>query len=462
MKIKRKKDQEHILQQQLIEKFQRGQISRRGFMTRMLTGSLSLAGFNVLLDGAALAEPSAQDRPFTPTFYNWIEDLHGAGIADVNARFEGINYQIAPVEGFGVQRFVAEARNQESTWDVYVGQTPFVEMVQLIGSETMEPWDPYIPQEVVDDIIPSIREESTYRGDMYHWPFFLDIIIMGWHSGIIEAAGLPNTAPETWTEYLERAQQIVDSGAAPFGATFDAHGWRSLAPFTHSLSTDVYDEEGRFLFTSEPAIEALLLMQKIMNLSHPDILLAGATDGGVNGTPDEVAFAAERVGYYTKYQNAPVRFANNWPDPSQLMLGPLPKFEGGEGSTVFWTTGAALFKHGSNKEEAAEYMTELTYDMQLWQNSIEGTDAGRPLHLPPYSSIYAEWDANPPDWLPEAVPLVRNQLEVAKAIPNHLFGLQQFIVGQPIWETFLTGQESDPMVAMQNTWDAVTAEIERS
>lgn len=462
MKIRRKKDQEHILQQRLTEKLRRGQISRRGFMTRMLTGSLSLAGFNVLMDGAALAGPSAQDRPLTPTFYNWIEDLHGSGIAGVNSRFEGINYQIAPVEGFGVQRFVAEARNQESTWDIYVGQTPFVEMVQLIESETMEPWGPYMPQEVVDDIIPSIREESTYKGDMYHWPVFLDIIMMGWHAGIVEAAGLPDTAPETWSEYLERAQQVVDSGAAPFGATFDAHGWRSLAPFTHSLSTEVYDDEGRFLFTSEPAIEALLLMQKIMNLSHPDILLSGASDGGVNGTPDEVAFAAERVGYYIKYQNAPVRMAANWPDPSQVRLGPLPKFEGGEGSTVFWSTGAALFKHGSNKEEAAEYMTELTYDMQLWQNSIEGTEAGRPYHLPPYSSIYADWNASPPDWLPDAVTLVRNQLEVAKAIPNHLFGLQQFIVGQPVWETFLTGEETDPMVAMQNSWDAVTAEIERS
>ena len=53
----------------------------------------------------------AQDRPLTPTFYQWIEDLH-PGIPAVNEKFPGINYQIAPVEGFGIERFVAEAKNK--------------------------------------------------------------------------------------------------------------------------------------------------------------------------------------------------------------------------------------------------------------------------------------------------------------------------------------------------------------
>ncbi len=35
---------------------------------------------------------------------------------------------------------------------------------------------------------------------------------------------------------------------------------------------------GSIDFTSEPAIEALKLMKEIMALSHPDILLAGASD----------------------------------------------------------------------------------------------------------------------------------------------------------------------------------------
>jgi ABC-type glycerol-3-phosphate transport system substrate-binding protein len=451
-------DQEYLLHEQLRQQLRRGEIDRREFLSRTLVASLGIAGVGVAANFGA--RPAHAARPFTPTFYQWIEDLHPS-IPQVNAKFPGLNYQIAPVEGFGIERFVAEAKNSESTWDVYVGMTPFVEMTAMIEADVIEPWDNYIPKEVIDDMIPSIREECTVDGKLYSWPFLLDVIGMGWHSGLTAQAGLPDAPPATWDEYLQNARTIVDSGAAPFGATFDAHGWRSLAPMTHSLSSDIYTAEGLFDFTSDAAVEALMLMKKIMALSHPDILLAGATDGGVNGTPDEVAFAAQRVGYYTKYFNAPLRMAQYWDDPTLLKLARQPKFADGEGSTVFWTTGSCLLKHGENKEKAAEYVKALTYDPQIWQDSIAGTETAHPGQLPPYSSIYADWASSQPEWLPEFVGLVRGQLDQAKAINNHLFGLQQFVIGQPVWETYLKGEEQDPRVALQNVVDAVHAEMQR-
>jgi len=198
-----------------------------------------------------------------------------------------------------------------------------------------------------------------------------------------------------------------------------------------------------------------------MALSSPDILLEGTTDAGVNGTPDEVAFAAQKVAYYTKYFNAPLRMAANWPDPTKLKMAALPKFIDGEGATVFWTTGSCLFKHGKNREKAAEYVKSLTYDSQIWQDSIAGTPTAHPGQLPPYKSIYAEWDASKPEWMPDFVGLVRSQLDSAKAITNHKFGLSQFNIGKPYWEKFLKGEVTDPMVAMQEVMDAVKAEMEK-
>jgi multiple sugar transport system substrate-binding protein len=202
-------------------------------------------------------------------------------------------------------------------------------------------------------------------------------------------------------------------------------------------------------------------MKELMALANPDILLAGTSDGGVNGTPDEVAFAAQRVGLYTKYFNAPLRMAQYWDDPAKLKMAGLPRFANGEGSTVFWTTGAALFKHGQNKEKAAEYVRALTYDQQIWQDSIAGSTTTHPGHLPPYASIYAGWAENRPEWMPPFVELVRGQLDRAKAITNHLFGLQQFVIGKPIWEAYLTGAESDPRVALAKVHEAVQAEMKR-
>lgn len=454
-----RKEREFLLQAASRQALLGGQIDRREFLSRTLMAGLGMAGIGAVAK-SSIMPALAQDRPLTPTFYQWIQDLHPS-IPKVNERFPGLNYQIAPVEGFGIERFVAEAKNGESTWDVYVGQTPFVEMTAMIKAGVIEPWDDYIPKDVLDDMIPSIRAEGTIDGKLYGWPFLLDVIGNSWHSGITTKAGLADKAPETWDEHLANSKAVVDSQAAPFGAAFDGRGWRSLAPMTHSMSTNVYTPEGLFNFESDAAIEALKLMKKIFAMSTPDLLLEGSSDGGVNGTPDEVAFAVQRVGYYSKYFNAPLRMAQYWDDPKALRLGPLPKFTNGEGSTVFWTTGCALFKHGKNKEKVAEYIKALTYDMQIWQDSIAGTASGHPGHLPPYMSIYAGWDANKPEWMPEFVPLVRGQLDRAKAINNHLFGLQQFVIGKPIWDAYLKGEETDEKAVMKRVSEAVNAEINR-
>jgi ABC-type glycerol-3-phosphate transport system substrate-binding protein len=157
-----RKEQEYILQQANRDLLLRGAIDRREFMKRTMMAGLGMAGI-ATVGKLNMGSAFAADRPLTPTFYQWIEDLHPA-IPQVNAKFPGINYQIAPVEGFGIERFVAEAKNKDSTWDVYVGQTPFVEMSAMVAADVIEPWDAYIPKDVLDDIIPSIREENMING----------------------------------------------------------------------------------------------------------------------------------------------------------------------------------------------------------------------------------------------------------------------------------------------------------
>ena len=145
-----RREREILLRRRWRQQLERGRIDRRELLTRSLMAGLGMAGAGV---AARLGVGSAfAARPLTPTFYQWIEDLH-PGIPDVNAKFPGINYQIAPVEGFGIERFVAEAKSGESTWDVYVGMTPFVEMTAMIEADVIEPWDNYIPKEVIDDLI---------------------------------------------------------------------------------------------------------------------------------------------------------------------------------------------------------------------------------------------------------------------------------------------------------------------
>jgi ABC-type glycerol-3-phosphate transport system substrate-binding protein len=333
--------------------------------------------------------------------------------------------------------------------------TPFVEMAQLIAAGVIEPWDTYMPAAVKKDIIPSILNEVTYQGHIWSWPFLLDIIIQARNGELVSKAGLdPEHNPATWDELITMAKTVVDKQAAPFGVTFDAHGWRSLAPITHTFSPDVYYGPGLFDFTAPAAVNALEVMKRMKELANPNVLQPGTTDGGVNNTPDEQAFAARQVAYYVKYENAPIRFAGTWPDPSQLRMAGLPKQPGGAGATVFWTTGAALFKYGQNKQAAAQYMKFLTYDTRIWKRSL-----GDPRHgagqLAPYSSLWTSWSKNPPSWMPKWGPVVFQQLKVSHAIKTNKFGLQQFVIGQPYWEKYLNGDEKNPRKALAAAKNAV-------
>ena len=447
-----------------------GKISRREVFKRGAALGLS-ATVLASLSQETMRSALAQDRDPIFTFYSWMTDLHPT-MNDV-ASDAGVKIDVAPTTGFGFDRFVAEAKEQKSTWDAYGGVTPFLEMIALAESGTIQPWDSFLTEEAMADLIPATRAEGTYKAasddapKLYVWPFLLDVIVQGWNAEIVAKAGLdPEVAPKNWDEYLANAQKVKDSGAAPYGLVFDFHDWRSLLPVTHSISTDVYTTDGLFKYTSDAALEALEILKRMMPLTTADILSEGTTDGGVNATPDEQAFSAQQAGYYIKYQNAHLRMAATWPDPSQVRLAPLPIQEGGAGGTVFWDTGIVLFTYGSNKEKAAEFIQALSKDDRVWEESIAGNaDTGIPAvgQLPILQSKWNEWAGATPDFItanPWAL-AVKDSLSKAAAIAPSILSVTQFTVARPEWIKYLSGEEADPKVAMQKAQDAVAAEFKK-
>jgi ABC-type glycerol-3-phosphate transport system substrate-binding protein len=456
-------DDRDKLEEHLAEELAGG-MSRAEVLKRSAAAGAGMYGLSALVGtGAAFAGTEA--RALTPTFYQWIYGLYPDIPSKINKdynRRHKLDAKIAPVQGFGIDRFVAEAKKKKSTWDVYVGMTPFVEMAALIQSGTIEPWDKYIPKSVLNDLIPSIRAEATYQGHIWSFPFLLDIIIQAWNGELVKKAGLdPNKKPKTWDEFIANAKKVVSSKAAPYGAVFDAHGWRSLAPIAHTFSTNVYTPAGLFDFTSDAAVNALEVMKRMMEVAPKNILEEGKVDGGVNTTPDEEAFAGRQAAYYVKYQNAPTRFAGTWPNPAALHIAGLPKASSG-GGTVFWNTGAALFKYGQNKQLAANYMEFLTRDVRIWQHALGKNVRGASGQLSPYKSDWAKWDKNPPSWIADWAFTVRKELATSKAIKTHKFGLTQFVIGKPAWEAYLKGDEKSAKKALAKAKALVQAEVKKS
>lgn len=440
-----------------------GRIDRRSLLTRAAALGLSAPVISALANETARTAMAGNEGNLEITYYNWMLSLHSP-ITVINTEFNEsfpLTAEVAPTENFGIDRFLTEAAEKNSTWDMYMGVTPFLEMIQLVQADVIEPWDEYLPDGLLDTIFPPIREEGTYDGKFYVWPFLLDVIVQGWNSDLVTKAGLdPEVAPVTWDEYIANAQKVVDSGAAPFGCTFDYHAWRSVLPITHSISLDVYDKDtGLFLWNSDPAVEALEIMKRMMPLANPDVLNPGATDGGVNQTPDEQAFASQQVAYYIKYQNAHLRFASTWQDPSLLRLAALPKTADGAGGTVFWTTGSVLMKYGNDKEQAAEYLNKLTHDQRIWEHSVVGAPPEEPAvgQLPVYTDVWADYEANRPAWMTDWAFAIKDGLGAAQAIAPTPLAISQFDLAAPFYQAYLRGEESDPKAAMTKAMDAVQA-----
>lgn len=440
-----------------------GRIDRRSLLTRAAALGLSVPVISALANETARTAMAGNEGNLEITYYNWMLSLHSP-ITVINTEFNEsfpLTAEVAPTENFGIDRFLTEAAEKNSTWDMYMGVTPFLEMIQLVQADVIEPWDEYLPDGLLDTIFPPIREEGTYDGKFYVWPFLLDVIVQGWNSDLVTKAGLdPEVAPVTWDEYIANAQKVVDSGAAPFGCTFDYHAWRSVLPITHSISLDVYDKDtGLFLWNSDPAVEALEIMKRMMPLANPDVLNPGATDGGVNQTPDEQAFASQQVAYYIKYQNAHLRFASTWQDPSLLRLAALPKTADGAGGTVFWTTGSVLMKYGNDKEQAAEYLNKLTHDQRIWEHSVVGAPPEEPAvgQLPVYTDVWADYEANRPAWMTDWAFAIKDGLGAAQAIAPTPLAISQFTLATPFYLAYLSGEESDPKAALTKAMDAVQA-----
>ena len=443
-----------------------GRIDRRTVITRAAALGLSVPVVGALARATSMPALAGDPATLEITSYDWQAALH-PGLTVYSEEFSATiptRNEIAPSASFSADIFLSEAAEKSSTWDVYTGVTPFLEMVQLVSADVIEPWDPYLPEGLLEDLFPPIRDEGSYDGSFYVWPWLLDIIVNGWNAEIVTKAGLDaEAAPASWDELLANAKTVMDSGAAPFGVTFDYHAWRSLIPISHSISLDVYDPEtGLFMWNGDTAVQALEIMKQMMPLANPDVLNPGATDGGVNQTPDEQAFASQQVAYYIKYENAHLRFASTWPDPSQVRFGALPKPEGGAGGTVFWTTGAVLLKYGENKEESGQFMDGLIRDERIWQNSIQGNlpESSAVGQLPVLQSMWEEYEANRPDWMADWAFAIKDALPTAQAITPTILSIQQFDLAAPFYVAYLRGEESDAKAALDKAMDAVQAAYE--
>lgn len=450
-----------------------GKTTRAGFVKRAAQLGLGAAGiaafvqaYNPLtakadVEAAAAARPAGASGTASLGFYSWILDFNPQikPLTDeYNRKHKDmqVSIQVAPTTNFSTQKFLLEARRKTSSWDVYVGMTPFVEMAQLQAAGAIEPWDPYMPASVRNDMPKSVQDEGLINGKMYDWPLLLDITSLQWRKSMFKQAGV-TTIPATWEEFDSVAKQVnnakLNHGQVA-GATFDWHPWRSLMPVVHSISLDAYTKDGIPDLTKPVYAQAFAILKSIMPYTPKDFFSTGTAVEA--GTIDEIAMKASRVAMIFKYANTTVHSAALWKGYgiNDMGLAKLPKpAAGGAGGSVFWDTGAGLFQYGSNKQAVANWLTYVFSDPRFWTKEVVSSG-----QIPPFNSVYPKIKGQVPGWIYPA----HSQLAASKAIPNSVYGFSLLLNGTLInpFLSYLKGQTSAD-AALKKAWSDYQTQLQQ-
>src|SRR6185312_6281990 len=146
-----------------------GKTTRSGFMKRAAQLGLSATAIGAFvkaynpvtaradIEASEAARPASASGVDSLGFYSWILNFNPQ-IKPLTDEYNKKNpnnkvaIQVAPTTNFSDQKFLLQARSKTSSWDAYIGMTPFVEMAQLQAAGAIEAWDPYMPASVKNDM----------------------------------------------------------------------------------------------------------------------------------------------------------------------------------------------------------------------------------------------------------------------------------------------------------------------
>jgi len=372
------------------------------------------------------------------TAYSWMYSLN-PNLWELAEEYNRQNPDIyvkltrSPTEGFDVTRFKLEAARKRSTWDAWMGITPFIDFYPLVTAGVLDPWDEYIPGDILRDVFPVSVEESTYQGKLYSWPIMISVTGINYRPGMLKMAGYEKP-PETWNELLQASAKIMGALKAPdgkpvYGIVMDQRAWwRYFVPVGFSFSKDILDSEGVVNWDSPAVVETLEMMKKIVQYSPPDIYAPGG---------DMEVFKAGKAAMLIKYVDAGMTAAKVF-GLGDFAFAALPAAGPGKhNGTAEWTTGASLFKYGEYKKEAADFMAYLIKNEQFQRGWIDSAE-------PP---AYVSWSEKWKDvgWLVSN----RKQMDRARYIPPMRYFGALIQVWRPAQERFLKGEISAQQMLME-------------
>ncbi|WP_163538529.1 ABC transporter substrate-binding protein [Gracilibacillus sp. YIM 98692] len=245
----------------------------------------------------------------------------------------------------------------------------------LEGVPQLEPMNEYV-EPVLENFIESRFDIYAQDGNYYGLPTHVGASMMYYNTEIMEEAGVDIESIQTWDDFMEAGQKVVDNTDAMMFNTFPG----DYLPYFQMVSqqgSDFIDENDNITINRQENVDALQLLVDMQEAEIAEVAPGGAPH------------AEEYYSYFNDGGAAAVsmpiwymgRFTDNMPDlKGKMAVRPMPAFEqGGNRSAGMGGTGTVVTNQSENTELAKEFLAYAKLskegNVKLW--TILGFDPVR-------------------------------------------------------------------------------------
>jgi ABC-type glycerol-3-phosphate transport system substrate-binding protein len=405
--------------------------------------------------GSAPATTPAAAAPKTAAGQVVLETTYPAWIIDVNpvinklseeyTQKTGVKINVSKHPPDVVQKVLLEAQQKKSTWNGMEGYAAWDTLATWEEGDALAAWDGLIGKEDFDDLLPTARQEMTYKGKVWLFPYRISPIGIGWRPNVYKEVGLPNKPPTTWDEFIEHCEKIEKAKSTPdkrfYGTATILEPRYALYSLIQQLEKDPYDyEKGLMNFSLPQVPRAMELMKKIASYS-PAEALRGDT---------QTAASTGQTG--TVFSHLLTMFRSKKPLNNDLLTEALPKLTYSRSN--YWSSGPMILKHGGNVEETAKFWLWMSKEKRLYDEMwvINGSPPNR-------RSVFKQFEPQKGKELDAGIWDVQAQQEESPPMPNSLWFRIQHTIAYRIVQDYAADKIKTPQEAIATINKETDAEI---
>ncbi|MFZ4452826.1 ABC transporter substrate-binding protein [Salibacterium aidingense] len=237
----------------------------------------------------------------------------------------------------------------------------------LQGDPQFEAMNEYV-EPILDDVVEERFDIYAKDGEYYGTPYHIGATVVYYNTEIMEEAGVDIDSIETWEDYVEAGQQVVENTDSLM-TTIETGDQFNFWGLISQQGSDYFDENGEVILDNQTNVDTLQFLSDLVN----EYEIAETTPGGDHHAEEYYGFmndgGAASVFMPMWYMG---RFTDYMPDlKGKMEIRPLPLWEeGGNRTSGMGGTGTVVTNQAEDPELAKEFMAEAKLseegNIDLW------------------------------------------------------------------------------------------------